>query len=232
MCVGYAFCTERLGWQPDPAVTATSLATAPDAPTVGRWAYGTYDCIPPHPGPRLAGVDLFVADGLNGRMRAENIAAIRAVSGPVSDALEQLDEHCLFWELPRAEIAEIPPEGTAAWHMWRAWSLMMGSKSVGIAIAHKTLHHKKPSVFPLIDNLTLPSLEISGAGTAWAQIHSDLTSQADAWSYLEAEFAAVAGSRGDVPLQRLRLHDILLWTRCDEHFDDAREEGESIIAAS
>jgi hypothetical protein len=90
-------------------------------------------------------------------MRAGTIAAIRAVAKSVSDALKQLDEHGrFFWDLPPKDIAEVPPEASPAWG-WRAWSLLMGAKGVGIAVAHKTLHHKRPSVFPLIDNLRTDS---------------------------------------------------------------------------
>ena len=85
----------------------------------------------------------------------------------------------------------------------------MNLPGLDVAIANKTLHHKRPWLFPMLDNLTLESL--GGAGKAWAVIHGDLTRHADEFEELETWFAALASQKGGVQLTRLRIHDILLW---------------------
>lgn len=228
VCVGYAFAKRPLNWVAEPVVAGTPLAAGPRPLELGRWAYGTYDNVPPDPSPELRGVDLFVADGLNGQMRAGTIATIMAVADEVSAALRQLDDGLRFWQLPPEHVAGLPPRDAPAWHMWRAWSVLMGGDKVGVAVTHKTLHHKRPTVFPLIDNLTLT--ELAGPDGAWPVIHSELTSRRAEWAILEERFQAFSQRRGAASLGRLRMHDILLWSRCNGSLEVAREEGERIIA--
>lgn len=80
---GYAFATVDFDWQP----TKPSVGDRPASGSIGRWAYRTYDCVPPAAGNDLAGIDLFIADGLNGQLRASTVAAIVTVAPEVSVAL-------------------------------------------------------------------------------------------------------------------------------------------------
>jgi hypothetical protein len=63
-------------------------------------------------------------------------------------------EHSLWL---RNEVANKPPTpDSPGWHLWRCWTLLMGVTGIDVARAHKILHHKRPKLFPLIDNQTLP----------------------------------------------------------------------------
>ncbi|MGI8793807.1 MAG: hypothetical protein ACR2H3_11640 [Acidimicrobiales bacterium] len=67
-------------------------------------------------------------------------------------------------------------------------------------------------------------------GSAWATVHRDLTTTADAWSELEDVIGdAVSGTAACAPT-RLRLHDILLWARSTNRWDVALAAGESLRA--
>ena len=80
----------------------------------------------------------------------------------------------------------VPPTRTSspAWPIWRAWSILMGIEGVDIARTHKILHHKRPKVFPLIDNETVTWLR--GGESVWAAIHDesgyDLPADLTDWS--------------------------------------------------
>jgi hypothetical protein len=119
-------------------------------------------------------------------MRAKDIAAVLMVADEISKEIEKIDTNkAHFWELDRNDLGANPPEESSpAWPLWRAWTILMGLDSIDLARAHKILHHKRPSVFPLIDNKTVHYLNKSGS--AWAAIHRDLTVTSDAWSSLVA----------------------------------------------
>jgi hypothetical protein len=131
-----------------------------------------------------------------------------AVADEVADALARIPVDTTFWGLPAVAIGAVPAAaGSVGWCVWRAWEVLMGVPQVNVAVAHKTLHHKRPWLFPLLDSQTEP-LYPHGA---WAAIHSELTSQATQFGELEGWFAALAAERVGVSLTRLRLHDILSW---------------------
>lgn len=223
--VGYAFAIDRL----KPKAQATGHVGDPLAEHLGgRWAYRTYDCIPADPGSRLGHVDLLVASGLNGRLSARKIASLIAVEPEVSDALELIPPGMKFWELTAEDVSERPSKGDPAWPVWRAWSVLMGVPHVDVAVTHKTLHHKRPSVFPLLDNLTIAKLDPQGA---WRQIHDELTMDPDDWRRLEQRFASVATHFGGRQLTRLRLHDILLWLFASKSAAEAADRGRALLVA-
>lgn len=91
----------------------------------------------------------------------------------------------------------------------RAWYLIESVPGCGVTKTHKILHHAWPHLFPLIDRRTMTKL----GENLWLTIHKDLSDYEKAFCELEVWFAMLAGSRGGVPLTRLRLHDILLWCR-------------------
>ena len=71
------------------------------------------------------------------------------------------------------------------------------------------LHHRRPSLFPLLNRTTrwqlLPHVREGDSGVE-AVIHREL--QANAAAFRALEDAVVAQ---DLSLTRLRLHDVLLW---------------------
>jgi Family of unknown function (DUF6308) len=217
--VGYAFATRPLAWR----APTGGVGDAPTTAGVGRWAYATYDCVTAASGTGLSGVDLFIAAGLNGRLDNVGIASLLAVEPEVSGALAAIPADTTFWGLPADAVAaagaggEVPASSPLR-PMLRAWTAFMGAPGLDVAITHKTLHHKRPRVFPLLDGRTAMAYP---AGEAWASIHDDLNADPDAWEQLERRFAGEAAQRGGVPLTRLRMHDIVLWLRLSGGLDEA-----------
>lgn len=231
--LGYAFGTRPFKWRrPRGAV-----GERPSATEARRWGYETYDCVDRHPGTALAGVDLLVAAGLNARIDASVVASLLAVEPEVSAALKALARaggDVRFWDLERDDLTGQPPDqGSPARPLWRAWSVLMGAGDVGVAVTHKTLHHKRPDMFPLIDNRTLAAFKKE----PWAEIHDDLRASREEWATLEDRFCAAAATlreasqdddRPGLRLTRLRLHDILLWTCVSGDWDAAGAAGRAI----
>lgn len=160
--------------------------------------------------PHAFGVtDLLAVAALDARAGAAEYLAMEAILPDLNGALTHVEVAQTFWALPRAHLGTTPPPGgTPSWWLWRAWALLMGLDDVGVAIAYKTLHHKRPWFFPIFDNDTVAKM---GGTRAWEVLHDELTSQAAQFTHLEQRFAVEATKRGGVHLTRLRIHDILLW---------------------
>jgi hypothetical protein len=206
---GFAFGTTPLKWTPKIAPpTDQGLAGAPRATARFMWSYRTYDCVPNSP--YAFGVtDLLTVAALDVRAGGECYLAIEAILPDLNEVLAHVDVAQAFWTLPHDDLGTKPPTSDhAAWWLWRAWALMMGLDGVGVAIAYKTLHRKRPWFFPIFDNDTVAKM---GGEGAWVALHNELTLQEARFTRLEQWFAAEAAKRGGVPLTRLRIHDILLW---------------------
>lgn len=222
---GYAFATLESTWKPWGGYEVGERPTG----RIAKWAYRTYDCVEGSPG-AFDDVDILVTVGLNSGIHAKELTALQAVKGELAVALQEIPEKFTFWELPRAHIRKDPKEGPGHW-IWRAWWLAMGAVGSGVAVTHKTLHHKRPRVFPLLDNETLKPFR--GIVTdAWERVHDDLTGQEASFVELEQWFADLATRLGGVSLTRLRLHDILLWCDCTGNRQVAREDGRPILEAN
>lgn len=206
---GFAFGTAQLVWPSNFSVpVGRRLGTPPRAAERSKWSYRTYDCAPNSP--HAFGVnDLLVVAALDAGARAAEYLAMEAILPDLNEVLAQVDVSQTFWTLPRNHLGSSPPPvGKPAWCLWRAWALLMGLENVGVAIAYKTLHHKRPWFFPIFDNATMARMGGSGA---WQVLHDELTGQAGQFTHLEQWFAVQAASRGGMHLTRLRIHDILLW---------------------
>jgi len=214
---GFAFGTTQLLWPSNfTTPVGNGLGTPPRAAVRAKWSYRTYDCAPNSP--HAFGVnDLLVVAALDAGARAAKYLAMEAILPDLNEVLAHVEVGQTFWKLPRNHLGSSPPPAsTPAWWLWRAWALLMGLEDIGIAVAYKTLHHKRPWLFPIFDNETMAKM--GGAG-AWQVLHDELTDQVGQFTYLEQWFAAQATSRGGVHLTRLRIHDILLWA------DTRRERG-------
>ena len=170
------------------------------------YGYATYDCIAAGPGPALVEVDLLVASGLNARLSVATLAQLQRVQPYVNQALEAIVAREArgvrpYWELPEAEIVSSVTQDTVGWLLHRCWWLLMSAPSVGPAVTHKVLHHKRPDLFPLLDGKTISALKHRGG--QWLAIWQDLTAAPDAWKGLETWFADQAGG-DEIPLTRLR----------------------------
>ncbi|MHB8457722.1 MAG: DUF6308 family protein, partial [Acidimicrobiales bacterium] len=165
-------------------------------------------------------MDVCVADGLNAQMRSKHIAGVLAVADQLSVELGKIGDDLCFWDLSPHDVATQPTDASSpAWSIWRAWTILIGVDGIDVACTHKILHHKRPKVFPLVDNETVDQL--TGSGSAWEAILHDLRAVPDAWSQLEDEVAARVPRPNLTPLTRLRLHDILLWTYATNRWQTA-----------
>jgi len=195
---------------------------------VPRRAYRTYDCVAAGDGCTLTDIDILLPTAINAQMGGPVVAGLHAVSAAVSEQIAELDERGrAFWEYDEGEVGEQPADGDPAWPLWRAWSIVEAVPGSGKAVTHKVLHHKRPSVFPLLDNKTYA--ELGSPPDRWRRIHQDLTSAEAAWKELENEFEGQAALRGGKALTRLRLHDILLWTRAVDQWDACRAAGAELL---
>jgi hypothetical protein len=220
---GYARETRPLSIRPPSELARTVQVPA--------FAYATYDCIPPSPDAGFTWLDVLVVDGLNGKLNQEVITALKHAAGRawphVERAIERADGRT-FWELPALELARHPTPGSTGEALDSAWAECMGTGKVKLALTHKLLHHKCPDLFPLIDNKTAPSLKGAIASPdegLWAVVHRELRENKVQFSALEQAFATLVNDKNDVPLQRLRLHDILLWLIATKKWERAVTAG-------
>lgn len=223
--LGYCLGQEELTWSEGSYAFGQPSA----ASEWSAFAYRTYDCIEGSAGEALEPIDILVADGLNAKMVARNIAGALAVADEVSVELKKIAPTTTFWDLSSEQVGHPPgPEDEVAWPIWRAWWLLRGVPGLNVARVHKILHHKRPKLFPLIDRKTRARLP----GSPWAAIHADLRATQPAWQRLETEVSPFLSGDGHVQLARLRLHDILLWTVATERWDLALHHGRRIRDAS
>jgi len=221
--LGYARATRPLAL----AALGSRAAERIDVPA---FAYRAYDCVPPSVDEGFGWLDVLVVDSLNGKLSQPIITALqdagRRAWPHVARAIEQADG-APFWELCSEQVARHPTPDTAGESMNRAWEECMRTPQVKVALTHKLLHHKRPELFPLIDGKTKPLLnahadEITGT---WGVVHRELTANGDQFSALERAIAELMSGKDDVPLGRLRLHDILLWLKATGKWDYAVERG-------
>lgn len=213
--VGYAFGTREIRPSPQKAYRA---AFEPE--TAPIWAYRTYDCLPPPEGEEFSDLDVLVAAGLNGRVGADSVAAlklaVRRAAKPLNLAVCAARDRgdLTFADLDREELGNNPPEGSIGRYLSQAWLQMSATPGVGVALTHKVLHHKQPGIFPLLDNLTMKKLTSKKSKlNAWQQIHADIAASRAEFDKLSSEFAQIAEARDGAALSLTRLYDILLWLK-------------------
>ncbi len=204
----YAFATELL--QPRPG-----FPEAFPAQVVPRYAYRTYDCIPAWPGPDFTDLDLLVTAGLNAGITVSVLVRLRSFADRAAGLLDtayQMQPD--FRSLRRDQVGTSPPQGSAGWHLCKAWEQGMATPELGVARVHKTMHHKRPCLFPLLDNETITLLDPAAQSTnssKWQVIWDDLHVNWAQFEWLEDEFNQRAHAAGTARLSWLRLYDILLW---------------------
>jgi hypothetical protein len=171
-------------------------------------------------------------DALNGGMDHKAITALKHAADRawphVQQAVVQADG-TPFWDLTESELRRSPTSTSVGGALWRAWAECIRTGGIKVALTHKLLHHKRPDLFPLIDRQTGPLLDKQVQGDDdgwWAVIHRELTANAEQFAALEATFACLLDSPGDVPLRRLRLHDILLWLIATGNWDGTVAQGQ------
>ncbi|WP_155387636.1 DUF6308 family protein [Catellatospora paridis] len=204
----YAFATETL----DPGPRFPYAFTPHPVP---RYGYRTYDCVPSSPGPAFTDLDLLVSAGLNADLNVRTLVRLRSFADRAAEHLEAA--HRIqpdFLLLPRDELGDSPPQGTAGWHLHEAWRQGTATPGLKVARVHKVLHHKRPRLVPLLDNWTIAPIDTAATSrgcTAWQQIHDEIHAHAEQFRDLAAAFDQLACGPGDVSLSHLRLYDILIW---------------------
>jgi Family of unknown function (DUF6308) len=182
---------------------------------VPRFAYRTYDCVAASDGPEFSDLDLLVSAGLNARIDMRAFARLRSFADRAARDLDHAHaSQPDFLRLTREEVGNDPPTGSAGWYLSRAWRQGMATPGLGVARVHKTLHHKRPRLVPLLDNET--SAPIGKAARAvgcgqWQLIWDEVHAHAGHFYELVDKFDKQASSVGGVSLSWLRLYDILVW---------------------
>ena len=148
-----------------------------------------------------------------------------AILDDVNAELCQIPAGTTFWGLPNANHTTAPVN-SILWRMWRAVDLLEAVPGVAEAVSHKTLHHKRPELFPLLDNKTMGSYL---PRDSWQIIHADLTAFAPEFAALEEWFAGEAAQRGKVGLTRLRMHDIILWLHASIDSETNQSQWETAV---
>jgi hypothetical protein len=193
-----------------------------------RWGYRTYDCVPASPGPDFSNLDILVAAGLNGQLDVDAIGALQIATRRAAPYLAQAaDRRQAFCELTLAELSDSPQAGTEGWLLTQAWQQMMKTPDVGRALTHKVLHHKRPTLFPLLDRKTAGPLHAGQphGQNAWQVIWTDIDSSRAEFEELRTWFVRLAASRNSQSLGLLRIHDILLWLH-------AADQWRAVVAAA
>lgn len=224
---GYCFGEETT--RPDPPEPAYGEPHQPWPRA--RFGYRSYDC-QRGPGEGIDIVDIVAPVLLNVTQGygVEIVSNLLAVAPVVNEVMRQVPPELSFWTIPREEL-ENPQEGSASWCLHRAWYLIESVPGCGVTKTHKILHHAWPHLFPLIDRQTMTRL----GDDLWLTIQDDLTKPENerAFNELEVWFAALARTKAGVPLKRLRLYDILLWSRIAPGVEkEAAELGAPILRLS
>ena len=151
--------------------------------------------------------DVLLAEGLHGRLDPAGWREVRTALDDVRPLARELADRAAgraFWELPDDEFSVLAEPGTVG-ALLRRITDRPGARHVVAA-----LHHRQPSLVPLLDGVTRRQLYghvVEGDSGPEAVVHRELRANAGAFTRLETAAATLLGR----PLTRLRLHDVLLW---------------------
>ncbi len=151
--------------------------------------------------------DVLLAEGLHGRLDPAGWREVRTALDdvrPLADAVVDRAAGRAFWELPDDEFSVLTEPGTVG-ALLRQLADRPGARHVVAA-----LHHRHPSLVPLLDGVTRRQLYGhvgEGDSGPEAVVSRELRANATAFARLETATTTLLGR----PLTRLRLHDVLLW---------------------
>lgn len=223
---GYCFDTRPGHWRPPTEV----YGDLPEQPRDARWAYRAFDCCPRDSESAVTHIDLVAPVLLNVSQGYGTglMSRLLSIADELTSTLRNVDVKVNFWDLPEDHIspADAPPTESDSWWLHRAWYLLESVDGAGLAITNKILHFKRPHQFPVADSRTLPGVPDG----IWLHPHRDLNTFRGAYGELEGWFQDLASRRGGRRLTRLRIHDILLWTKLNKaDYELARESGRRIL---
>ena len=192
---------------------------APNA-RAGRWVeipafgYERFDRRP-DPDTPLGEPDILISEGLHGRLDKASWTVMKSLLHdirPLADAAVARAAGRPYRELPDDQFSVLAEPGTVGAALRDIWQL--ASETPGGSPKHvlAALHHRRPSLFPLLNRTTrwqlLPHVREEDSGVE-AVIHREILANLPAFEALEAQVSALLGD--GVPLTVLRLHDVLLW---------------------
>lgn len=215
----FAFACCPLRWRADRRV-----GVQPTGTSQFRWAYRIYDCALSTTPNVLTVEDVALTAALNSGIDAKTMLTIAAIAPEVSGYLRAASTQPPFWQLTADDLTTYRA-GSPAAPLWDAWAMLKGVAGTDIAIPHKILHRKRPEYFPLLDGSTVLAYPPS---RAWAGIRDDLRTQAHQFSTLEGWFNGQAQAHGGTALTRLRIHDVLLWSRTSGQFQALEAAGAAL----
>lgn len=178
--------------------------------TSGRYtgAYLFYDPMQSTDG-FLHTTQIVAANGLNAGISATKRATAAGVIDFVNEQLQAIPEAT---GLEDVALYSGGPIDTA---MELAYYALTAVPGVNMTRASKIMHLVRPSLYPVLDNLTKDFLKPKKR--RWGQVQTDLIENAGEFAQLE-QFVVeeiVPAHPDAVPLGRLRIHDILLWWHAD-----------------
>jgi hypothetical protein len=187
------------------AVAGYAFATRPvhEQDRAPKWAYKTYDCVPASPGEDFSDLDIFVADGLNAHLDVNAVGALQvAVRRAARDLADAARHQHQLVDLPVEELSDDPPPDSIGWLLTRAYRQMESTRYVGLARAHKVLHHKQPLLVPLLDNVTAGIYQddkgnrLRADWNLWQHVHKEIGDNSTEFEELREWFASQAAARG------------------------------------
>jgi hypothetical protein len=229
---------------PDPIAGDTALAAvlgyargrrplffrAPNART-GRWveipafAYERFDRRAGADGP-LGEPDILTAEGLHGRLDPAAWTAMKALLDdvrPLADAAVARAAGRPLRELADDQFSVLAEPGTVGAALRDIWQLVSEKPGGSPKHVFAALHHRRPSLFPLLNRTTrwqlLPHVREGDSGVE-AVVHREIQANRAAFGALQEKVSALLGD-GGTPLTVVRLHDVLLWLTAGQRMTHA-----------
>jgi hypothetical protein len=169
--------------------------------------------------------DVLVAEGLHGRLDPAGWAAVRGALDdvrPIAGAAVARAAGREFWALPDDEFCVLDEPGTVGAALREIWTRCAEADGVRPEHVSAALHRRQPALLPHVSPTTRrqlwPHLREGDSGVE-AVVHRELRANAAGFAALETTVAELLGSppgaprapAAELPLTRLRLHDVLLW---------------------
>ncbi len=215
-CIGQFCSAPAQRWEPDPGRSVEDrLDLDPTTLPFHSHAYRSYDCVAGSTGRTIEPIDVLVAAGLGAGLEQGAVDAVLAVLPSLNEVMAEVPEDTpAFWTMDRDLLFGDGGLWGYGGSLWTAWALLMNLKGVTILTTHAILHHKLPTLVPLLDRRTVK--HFSRRSEAWKETHADLVRDAAVWDELEAWHRDTIVGRlapGAVPLNRLRMHSLILDVR-------------------
>ena len=195
------------------------------------YAYRSYDCVLRDHGPGISEADVLASTGLNSGIDSTVMLRLLAVidNDPTMPDLGPLPD---FWLLNPTHLHLDPGPGHPEHELWEIWRRLMRVEGVAGAVASKVVHHRWDSKFSLFDSKIA---RVYHNDDSWTEICEDLQQDPEWWEELECRFdyyrERFQGDRG-VALRRLRLIDVLAWSRAIGHWQHLLGLGTDLLSST